>query len=160
MLSLSRPICAHAVQASGLKLRVNIAETALIRDGRILGWFFTSRDGVVVRASNHEISPQALYQKLTGGMGSVSTTMNPFNYVALAHFESGVARPLKHTELQQLVRTVQPFRVEGGNRRLFNTCSSHKRTVATVHSCSTWWGHTTPCTAGPTTWTSARSASR
>lgn len=92
------------LQASGLKLRVNIAETALVRDGRILGWFFTSRDGVVVRASNHEISPQALYQKLTGSQGSTSASMNPFNYVALAHYESGVSRPLKQAELQQLVR--------------------------------------------------------
>lgn len=96
--------CMLLLQASGLKLRVNIAETALVRDGRILGWFFTSRDGVVVRASNYEISPQALYQKLTGSQGSTSASMNPFNYVALAHYESGVSRPIKQAELQQLVR--------------------------------------------------------
>ena len=54
------------------------------------------------RASSAEISPQALFQKLVHGQ-SVPASAWP-GYVALAHYDSGVSRPLKQQELQQLVR--------------------------------------------------------
>ncbi|GAX74082.1 hypothetical protein CEUSTIGMA_g1532.t1 [Chlamydomonas eustigma] len=89
--------------ASGLKLRINLLDTILIHDGRIFGWFYTSRDGVVVRASNHEISSQAVFHKLAG-MQSANLDRNPFNYVALAHYDSGISRPLKQNELHQMLQ--------------------------------------------------------
>mmetsp|Transcript_10945 Transcript_10945/g.23598 ORF Transcript_10945/g.23598 Transcript_10945/m.23598 type:complete len:769 (-) Transcript_10945:646-2952(-) len=87
---------------SGLKLRLNIPDTAILRDGRIVGWFYTSKEGIVSRASNHEISPQALYQKLTGAQ-TKDPASNPFGYVAIGHYESGISRPLKQQELQQVL---------------------------------------------------------
>jgi hypothetical protein len=54
--------------------------------GKLQGWWYTNGEGVVTRASLHEISPQALFQKLVGQQ-TADTAINPFQYVALAHCE-------------------------------------------------------------------------
>ena len=99
--------CPHAesiwaAQAAGLKLRINVVDTVIFREGRIAAWFYTSRDGAVCRASPHECSPSAFYQKLVG-MAMVDENRNPYGYVGLAHYDSGVSRPVKQHELQQIV---------------------------------------------------------
>lgn len=89
-------------QAAGLKLRTNIPDTAIVKDGRIVGWYYTNKEGVVSRCSLHEIGSQALYQKLTLQQ-TLDPVSNPYGYVAIAHYESGVSRPLKQAELQHVV---------------------------------------------------------
>eukprot|EP00955_Chlamydomonas_euryale_P044062 352800-Chlamydomonas_euryale.AAC.8 len=89
-------------QPSGLKLRINIADTVVIRDGKLVAWFYTSRDGVVTRAPTHEVGPQAVFRKLVGRVASTSD--NPNGYVAIAHYNNGVSRLLKEGELMELVR--------------------------------------------------------
>ena len=89
-------------QASGLKLRINVIDTVILQSGRIGAWFYTSRDGVVCRASPHECSPQAVFQKLVG-MINVDESRNPYGYVALVHYDTGISRPIKQHELQDIV---------------------------------------------------------
>jgi hypothetical protein len=68
----------------------------------MVGWFYTNRDGVVCRCGLHEVGPRQLYEKLVGA-SSFGALGNAAGYVALCHFESGVARPLKQDELQHMV---------------------------------------------------------
>ena len=98
---------AWAPQVSGLKLRVNIPDTAIIKEGRIIGWYYTNKEGICCRSALHEISSQALFQKLTGQQNK-DPQLNPFGYVALAHFESGVSRMVKQHELQDIVSLRRP----------------------------------------------------
>lgn len=115
------------LQASGLKLRLNMPDTAIIKEvsytstsladkhvlpiyllhykpapgmrkgtciwhsaclvqGKLQGWWYTNNEGVLTRASLHEISPQGLFQKLVG-QKTEDPAMNPFQYIALAHCE-------------------------------------------------------------------------
>ena len=94
------------MQSSGLKLRLSIPDTAIFKDGRLAAWFYTSRDGVVCRMSAHELSGPGLYQKLIGSQNFVPKK-NPFGYVALAHYKTGVSRPMRKPELQAVVRNSQ-----------------------------------------------------
>jgi len=97
------------VSVSGLKLRLNMPDTAIIKEGKLQGWWYTNSEGVVTRASLHEVSPQSLFQKLIGQQ-TADPAINPFQYVALAHYDSGVSRPLKQHELQHLLGQVSgPF---------------------------------------------------
>lgn len=68
----------------------------------MVGWFYTNRDGVICRCALHEISPATIFQKLVGS-ATLDEEFNPYAYVALCHFESGISRPLKQQELQHLV---------------------------------------------------------
>lgn len=54
--------CSWHAQASGFRLRLDIADTLLIRGGRLAAWYFTARDGTVARASEPEITEQAILQ--------------------------------------------------------------------------------------------------
>ena len=82
-----------------------MVDTVIFQSGRIAAWFYTSRDGAVARASPHECSPTAVYQKFVG-MAVVDESRNPYGYIGLAHYDSGVSRPVKQQELQQLVSWV------------------------------------------------------
>ncbi len=93
------------VQASGLKLRINVVDTVIIQSGRIGAWFYTSRDGVVCRAGAHELVGQAVFQKLAG-MAHMDAR-NPYGYIGLAHYDGGISRPLKLQELRMLVSYAQ-----------------------------------------------------
>ena len=90
------------VQASGLKLRLNMLDTVLLRDGRVTGHYYTNKDGVVCKFSAHEVTKSSVYQRLASQQ-NMDPGANPFGYIALAHFPSGVSRLLKRPELQELV---------------------------------------------------------
>lgn len=90
-------------QASGLKLRLSMLDTILLRDGRVIGHYYTNKDGVVCKFSPHEVTRASVYQRLAA-QHTIEPAQNPFGYVALAHFPSGVSRLLKRPELQELVR--------------------------------------------------------
>jgi hypothetical protein len=68
-----------------------------------LGHFYTNRDGVVSRYANHEITRQTIYQRLAA-QHNLDSSSNPFGYIAIAHYASGVSRLLKRPELQEVVR--------------------------------------------------------
>lgn len=79
-----------------------IPDTAIINDCRIVGWFYTSKEGIICRASAHEVSGEALLHKLLTQQ-VISVSSNPFTYVAVAHYSSGIARLMRRPELQALV---------------------------------------------------------
>ncbi len=55
-----------------------------------------------MKAGPQELTPQTVFQRFIG-THTADVKRNPFNYVALAHFDSGVSRPMKQGELQQIV---------------------------------------------------------
>lgn len=94
------------LQASGLKLRMCLPSTALLGgEGRIIGWYYTDRDGVVCKATASEVSSAAVLHKLCASH-VLDLSYNPFSYVAVAHYASGVCRLLRRDELQLLVREI------------------------------------------------------
>lgn len=85
-------------QASGLKLRLNIADTIVLEGSSIVALFYTSLSGVVTRAQSHELGGASLHRRLT------QSSPNPDDYAAIAHHTSGVSRLLKPLELEEVVR--------------------------------------------------------
>ncbi|GLC38864.1 hypothetical protein PLESTM_000788200 [Pleodorina starrii] len=93
------------VSNAGLKLRMFMVDTVLIKSGRVLGHFYTSKDGYICRFSAHEITRQSIYQRLAS-LHCLDPQLNPFGYIAVAHYATGVSRLLKRAELQELMTTV------------------------------------------------------
>ena len=46
-----------------------------------------------------------MFQKLVG-MATLDDARNPYGYIALAHYDSGLSRPVKQQELQQIVGAI------------------------------------------------------
>lgn len=88
-------------------------DTILLRDGRVLGHYYTSKDGVVCKLAAHEVTRASVYQRLAAQHTMEQT--NPFGYIALAHFPSGISRLLKRPELQELVRRARSCAHVGGH---------------------------------------------
>ncbi|GLI71494.1 hypothetical protein VaNZ11_016709 [Volvox africanus] len=93
------------VSNAGLKLRMFMVDTVLIKSGRVLGHFYTSKDGYICRFSAHEITRQAIYQRLAS-LHCLDPQLNPFGYIGVAHYATGVSRLLKRAELQDLMTTI------------------------------------------------------
>ncbi|KAG1653707.1 hypothetical protein FOA52_007935 [Chlamydomonas sp. UWO 241] len=90
--------------ASGLKLRLNIADTIVLEGSSIVALFYTSLSGVVTRAQAHELGGAQLHRRLT------QSHPNPDDYAAIAHHTSGVSRLLKPHELEEVLQaTGGPF---------------------------------------------------
>ncbi|GFR44536.1 hypothetical protein Agub_g5806 [Astrephomene gubernaculifera] len=113
------------VSSAGLKLRMQMVDTVLIKTGRVLGHFYTSKDGYICRFSAHEITRQAVYQRLAS-LHSLDPQLNPFGYIAVAHYGTGVSRLLKRAELQELMATIcgpyefaEPSPLAAQNENLF-----------------------------------------
>ncbi|EFJ46281.1 hypothetical protein VOLCADRAFT_118141 [Volvox carteri f. nagariensis] len=82
-----------------------MVDTVLIKSGRVLGHFYTSKDGYICRFSAHEVTRQAIYQRLAS-LHCLDPQLNPFGYIAVAHYATGVSRLLKRAELQELATTI------------------------------------------------------
>eukprot|EP00798_Chlamydomonas_sp_ICE-L_P031755 gene31755-6953_t len=82
------------------KLHISIPDTAIFRDGQILGWFYTSREGSVSRVSPQEASLEALFHRLTSGQ--VLDQASVSRHVAVAHFSTGISRPVDYEELRTI----------------------------------------------------------
>ncbi|KXZ46150.1 hypothetical protein GPECTOR_46g219 [Gonium pectorale] len=93
------------VSNSGLKLRLPMVDTVLVKGGRVLGHFYTSKEGYICRFSAHEITARGVYQRLAA-LHSLDPQLNPFGYMAIAHYTTGISRLLKRSELQELMTTV------------------------------------------------------
>ncbi|KAG2445056.1 hypothetical protein HYH02_008924 [Chlamydomonas schloesseri] len=90
------------VSSAGLKLRMQLVDTVLFKSGRALGHFYTNRDGAVCRFSAHEITRSSIYQRLAS-LHNLDPALNPYGYIAVAHYTTGVSRLLKRAELQELM---------------------------------------------------------
>ncbi|KAG2430866.1 hypothetical protein HXX76_009840 [Chlamydomonas incerta] len=90
------------VSSAGLKLRMQMVDTVLFKSGRALGHFWTNRDGAVCRFSAHEITRSSIYQRLAS-LHNLDPALNPYGYIAVAHYSTGVSRLLKRAELQELM---------------------------------------------------------
>lgn len=84
-----------------------MVDTVLMKSGRVLGHYYTNRDGCVSRFSAHEITRQAIYQRFAT-LHVLDPHINPFGYIAVAHYSTGVSRLLKRPELQDLVSPRPP----------------------------------------------------
>eukprot|EP00198_Chlamydomonas_reinhardtii_P011414 XP_001700751.1 flagellar associated protein [Chlamydomonas reinhardtii] len=90
------------VSSAGLKLRMQLVDTVLFKSGRALGHFYTNRDGAVCRFSAHEITRSSIYQRLAS-LHNLDPSLNPYGYIAVAHYSTGVSRLLKRAELQAVM---------------------------------------------------------
>ncbi|KAG2496058.1 hypothetical protein HYH03_005977 [Edaphochlamys debaryana] len=93
------------VSSAGLKLRMALVDTVLIKSGRVIGHFYTSRDGYVCRYSAHEITRNGVYARLAQ-LHNLDAQQNPFGYIAVAHYATGISRLLKRPELQELMTCI------------------------------------------------------
>lgn len=93
---------------------VNLVDTVLIEDGSLVAWFYTTKDGVVAKASPHELNCSTLLLKLLT-IQTGPTRLNPHGYVAMARYESGIVRPMKSNELESLLSSISGQ--DGGQRQ-------------------------------------------
>ena len=100
-LTAPLPVCVRA-QNAGLKLRLAVLDTVLVKGGRIIGHFYTDRDGVVCKVAAHIVTKQSVYKRIAH-QHQLDPHTNPFGYMAVAHYPSGVSRLLKRPEFQELV---------------------------------------------------------
>ena len=96
-----RPIACD-LQNKGLKLRISIPDTFIIRNGSLSAWFQTCDDGYVVRLSPGKLTPENVYKAIVR-KEVIDQKINPHRYVAIAHFARHASRLLRKEELDVLV---------------------------------------------------------
>ena len=101
-LTCMRPIT-RDLQNKGLKLRISIPDTFIIRNGSLSAWFQTCDDGYVVRLSPGKLTPENVYKAIVR-KEVIDQNINPHRYVAIAHFARHASRLLRKEELDVLVR--------------------------------------------------------
>lgn len=101
-------------QQTGHKLRVQIADTAIISAGGVLqAWLHTNtKAGVVLSVPRCQLSTAALLQKLKGQHAPYEAA-NPDGWVAVAHFSNGLSWLVDAAGLEQLVGSPRSTAVAG-----------------------------------------------
>lgn len=99
------------------QLRVNLVDTIAISNGSISAWFYTNSNGEVDRAEEHELVPSSIMLKLL----AMQASSEDKGIVAVAHYQSGLRKPLNETELESLVS----FSTRSRSHLVSSPCLSH-----------------------------------
>eukprot|EP00193_Tetraselmis_chui_P001148 CAMPEP_0177751820 /NCGR_PEP_ID=MMETSP0491_2-20121128/587_1 /TAXON_ID=63592 /ORGANISM="Tetraselmis chuii, Strain PLY429" /LENGTH=705 /DNA_ID=CAMNT_0019266977 /DNA_START=104 /DNA_END=2221 /DNA_ORIENTATION=+ len=95
------------LSSKGLKLRITIPDTFIIRNGQLTAWFQTSDEGYVHRLSPQKLTPENVFKTLLRKEMS-DPNLNPHRFVAIAHFSRHASRLLRREELDILLGEVDP----------------------------------------------------